>query len=254
MANDIINIFPEHKMFVEGFGGAGHIIFKKNPSSMEVYNDLHSGLYLLFKLLRENNQELIKAIQLTPYSRKQFIEDKGSWVTEINEVEKVRKFYTDIMQAVGGKGGWCYAKSKSRRGMCQSVSRWLGNVDENMPNLIERLREIQIENLDIIKLINKYDAKDTFFYLDTPYIQETRSAKKMYDYEMSDEKHKELVELLLHIKGKVILSGYEHDIYKPLEENGWKKVLLGEFVKRSQKNNNGKLDKGQEFVWINYDI
>lgn len=136
MANDIIELFPEHKMFVEGFGGAGHIIFKKKPSDMEVYNDLHSGLYLLFKLLRENNEELIKAIQLTPYSRKEFmIDNKGTWKEETNEIEKVRKFYVEIMQAVGGKGGWCYAKSKSRRGMCQSVSRWLGNIDENMPDL-----------------------------------------------------------------------------------------------------------------------
>ena len=43
MANDIIELFPEHTMFVEGFGGAGHIIFKKKPSNMEVYNDLHIG-------------------------------------------------------------------------------------------------------------------------------------------------------------------------------------------------------------------
>ena len=255
MANDIIELFPEHKMFVEGFGGAGHIIFKKKPSDMEVYNDLHSGLYLLFKLLRENNEELIKAIQLTPYSRKEFMTDnKGSWKTETNDIEKVRKFYVEIMQAVGGKGGWCYAKSKSRRGMCQSVSRWLGNIDENMPDLIERLRELQIENLDVIELIKKYDTENTLFYLDPPYIHETRSAQKMYDYEMSNEKHIELVNTLLHIKGKVILSGYEHEIYKPLEDTGWQKVLLGDYAKRSQKSNDGELDKGQEFVWINYKI
>lgn len=255
MANDIIELFPEHTMFVEGFGGAGHIIFKKKPSDMEVYNDLHSGLYLLFKLLRENNEELIKAIQLTPYSREEFMADnKGSWKYEANDIEKVRKFYVEVMQAVAGKGGWCYTKSKSRRGMCQSVSRWLGNIDENMPDLIERLREIQIENLDIIELINKYDTEDTLFYLDPPYIHDTRSAKKMYDYEMSNEKHIELVNTLLHIKGKVILSGYEHEIYKPLENAGWQKVLLGNYAKRSQKSNEGELDKGQEFVWINYKI
>lgn len=254
MAKNIIELFPKHNMYVEGFGGAGHVLFRKTPSPMEVYNDLHKGLYLLFKLLREKNEELIKSIQLTPYSREEFIQDKNTWKNETNEVEKVRKFYTEVMQAVAGKGGWCYTKSKSRRGMCQSVSRWLGNIDENLPNIIERLREIQIENLDIINLIDKYDSEDTLFYLDPPYIHDTRSAKKMYDYEMSNEKHIELVNTLIKIKGKVVLSGYEHEIYNKLENEGWKKVYIGDYAKRSQKTNEGELDTGSEFVWINYNI
>ena len=241
-------------MFVEGFGGAGHILFKKNPSEMEVYNDIHNCLYLLFKLLRSNNEDLIKAIQLTPYSRRQFMEDKSDWRNEADDVEKVRKFYCSIMQSVGstGEGGWQYTKTKSRRGMCQCVSRWLGNVDENLVNIIERLREIQIENLDIIKLISKYDSTDTLFYLDPPYIKDTRKSPEVYHYEMSNEKHIELVNALIEIKGMCILSGYEHEIYKPLEQNGWTKHFLGEYAKRSRKSNDGELKKGREFVWINY--
>lgn len=258
MANKIIDLFPEHNMFVEGFGGAGHVLFKKSPSPIEIYNDIHNGLYLLFKLLREEDSRnrLIEKIQLTPYSRQEFMECRNSWRNEKDEIEKVRKFYTAIMQSVGGtgSGGWCYAKSKSRRGMSQAVSRWLGNVDENMVDLIERLREIQIENLDIIQLINKYDKEDTLFYLDPPYVQDTRSAKDVYEYEMGIEKHRELVEKLLHIKGKVILSGYDHEVYNKLIENKWSKVLLGEYSKRSQKHNEGELEKGKEFVWVNYEI
>ena len=257
MANDIIELFPEHNMYVEGFGGAGHVLFKKKPSPIEVYNDLHSGLYNLFKLLRDDSlrDELIKKITLTPYSREEFMNCKKTWQNESDIIEKVRKFYTAIMQSVGGTGsGWCYTKTKSRRGMSMAVSRWLGNVDDNMVDLIERIREVQIENLDIIDLIIKYDREDTLFYLDPPYIQDTRSAKKVYDHEMSIDKHKELVDTLLNIKGKVVLSGYDHEVYKPLENNGWKKVLLGEYSKRSQRDNDGALDKGQEFVWINFDI
>lgn len=253
MANRIIDLFPPHKKYVEGFGGAGHVLFKKPPSEIEIYNDLHEGLYLLFKLLRENNQELIQKIQLTPYSRKEFEQCK-EWYNEINEIEKIRQFYVRTMQSVGGNGGWCYTKTKSRRGMCQSVSRWLGNVDENLINIIERLREIQIENLDIITLIEKYDSVDTLFYLDPPYIPDTRKQKVSYDCEMSLEQHKELVDKLLTIKGKVILSGYDHTIYNKLIDNNWKKILLGEYSKRSQKSNSGELSKGQEFVWINFDI
>jgi DNA adenine methylase len=254
MANDIIPLFPEHKMYVEGFGGAAHILLKKPPSPMEVYNDIHSGLYTFFKLLREENAELIKAIQLTPYSRQQFNEDIRNIHGENNEIEKVRAFYCSTMQAVGCVGsGWSYAKTKSSRGMCGSVSQWLRNIDENLVDVIERLREIQIENIDIIKLIKKYDNESTLFYLDPPYIKDTRKSPNKYQHEMTNEQHMELVSTLLNVRGKVILSGYDHDIYKPLEENGWRKHFIGEYTKRIINTCNGQpQSKGQEFVWLNY--
>ena len=253
MAKDIIEIFPKHKMYVEGFGGAGHVLFRKEKSELEVYNDLHSGLYLFFKLLRENNEEFIRRLSLTPYSREEF-ENSKRWMYEDDEIEKARKFYVRTMQSVASNGGWCYAKSKSRRGMCQSVSRWLGNIEENLSGAIERLKEVQIENLDVLDLIKKYDKEDTLFYLDPPYVPETRKQKKSYDYEMTREQHIELINTLINVKGKVILSGYDNDIYNKLLDNGWKKIILGEFSKRGQKTNNGELTKGKEFVWINYDL
>ena len=253
MAKDIIEIFPKHKMYVEGFGGAGHVLFRKEKSELEVYNDLHSGLYLFFKLLRENNEEFIRRLSLTPYSREEF-ENSKRWMYEDDEIEKARKFYVRTMQSVASNGGWCYAKSKSRRGMCQSVSRWLGNIEENLSGAIERLKEVQIENLDILDLIKKYDKEDTLFYLDPTYVPETRKQKKSYDCEMTREQHIELINTLINVKGKVILSGYDNDIYNKLLDNGWKKIILGEFSKRGQKTNNGELTKGKEFVWINYDL
>ena len=71
---------------------------------------------------------------------------------------------------------------------------------------------------------------------------------------MTDEQHKELVDTLIGIKGKVVLSGYDHPIYSQLLENGWDKVVLGEYAKRSQKTNEGELSKGKEFVWVNYEL
>ena len=75
----------------------------------------------------------------------------------------------------------------------------------------------------------------------------------MYEYELQNKDHEELVDLLLKIKGKAILSGYNHNIYNRLIENGWRKIFLGEFNKSCMKAEDGKKDKGQEFVWINYD-
>jgi DNA adenine methylase len=252
MAKDIIGLFPEHKLYVEGFGGAGHVLFRKYPSNMEVYNDIHSGLYLLFKYLREGNKDLIRHIQLTPYSREEFLNSKD-WYKEVDELEKVRKFYVRTMQSVNNNGGWSYSKSHSRRGMCANVSRWLGNVEDNLVNIVERLREVCIENLDITDLLVKYDSPDTLFYLDPPYVQETRRQKISYDHEMSLDMYEQLVNKLLRIKGKVVLSGYEHKVFSKLLDSGWSKHLLGQYVKHSQKLTIHS-DKAQEFIWLNFKL
>jgi len=254
MANKIINLFPEHKAFVEVFGGAAHVLFKKKPSPIEVYNDINSDLVNFFKVVRDKEKalKLKQLLDLTPHSREEYYECRDSWRDEKDEIERVRKWYVALMQSYGGTfTSWQHGKTVSRRGMSQSTSKWLSNIEENLPSAIDRLKTVQIENLDYKQVIHKYDNKDTLFYLDPPYIHETRKSKQVYDYEMSNEQHKELVEILLKIKGKAILSGYDHKIYNELINNGWKKVFLGEFDKKSM-NHNAETVKGKEFVWINY--
>lgn len=257
MKNDICKIIKESncKYTIDVFGGSG-IIALNCDNEMIVYNDLHEGLYTFFKLLRnpETSQKLINKIQMTPYSRQEFLECKATWEKEEDEIEKARKFYVVTMQSVSTNGGWSYSKNKSRRGMSQAVSRWLGNIEQNLPDMIEKLITMQVENLNCIELIHKYDSVDTVFYLDPPYIQETRLMKSGYKYEFTIEQHIELVETLKNIKGKAVLSGYEHEIYKPLETNGWHKQLLGEYAKHSEKIVEIEHKKGKEFVWINYEL
>lgn len=257
MANDIIRLFPKHKVYVEVFGGAGHILFKKEPSEIEVYNDIDSGLYLFFKTLRDENKANIlkQKLDLTPYSRKEFYHCRDTWKNEKDEIEKVRKWYVATMQSFSTNfSTWSHSKNKSRRGMSQAVSQWLGKIENDLPKAVERLKTVQIENMDYKDLIKKYDGKDTLFYLDPPYIHKTRQMTYQYTYEMTDQQHEEMINILLHIKGKAILSGYDNEIYNKLLDNGWRKMFLGEYDKRSEKAINESRNKGKEFIWINYDI
>lgn len=257
MANKIIELFPNHKCYVEVFGGAGHILFRKKSSEIEVFNDIDKGLITFFKVLRDEKKanQLKTLLELTPYSREEFYNCRDTWETEQNEIERVRKWYTTVMQSFSSDlSSWSFSKSKSRRGMSQSVSQWLGKIEKNIPDAIERLRMVQIENLDFRELIIKYDSDETLFYLDPPYIHDTRKTKRGYQYEMTNKDHKELVNILLKIKGKAILSGYQHSIYDKLLQSGWYRKYLGSFNKCSAKVINTSRNKGEEFVWINYEI
>jgi DNA adenine methylase len=56
--------------------------------------------------------------------------------------------------------------------------------------------------------IRSQDGPGTLFYCDPPCLHETRSAKKVYgDFEKSEADHRELLDALLAVKRKVMLSG-----------------------------------------------
>lgn len=247
MAKKLIPIIESipHKTYVEVFGGAGHLLFGKKPSKIDVYNDLHSGLVNLFNVIREQPEEFQQLLTLTPYSRETFNESKH-WETIEEPIEKAYWFYIRLMQSFSNSfSSWSYTITSSRRGMANSVSRWLGNVDKNLPAAIERLRGLQIENLDFEELILKYDKPTTLFYLDPPYLPQTRGAKKVYKHEMSYENHERLVNVLKEIKGKAVLSGYDNDLYGQL---GWKKHLLGKYAVSASKK--ATKDKNEEWIWM----
>lgn len=252
LAKEIVRLFPTHKLYCEVFGGAAHVMFKKSPSQIEVYNDIHEGLVNFWSVLRDREKRtlLMEQLAFTPYSRKEFEDACKGWEIEENDVEKARKFYIATMQSRSNNGGWAYSVSYERRNMSASVSKWWGNID-NIEMAIKRFASIQVENIDFEDCIKKYDRSSTLFYLDPPYVTDTRKQKKSYKYEMTATDHKRLVDILLQVKGKVILSGYENDIYNTLEEAGWHKILLKEVAKASINDARNE-NRGQEYVWVNF--
>ena len=103
--------------------------------------------------------------------------------------------------------------------MVETCSRWLSCIDM-LPQIHARLQRCQIENADFRSILDRYDTPKTLFYMDPPYVSETRRAGK-YSHEMTANDYSELITLLLGLKGKVVLSGYNHKIYEPLEQAGW---------------------------------
>lgn len=263
MVKDIIDELPPNAKeltYVEGFGGAGHLLFRKTPSKIEVYNDLHSGLYNFFTVLKdkEMSTELIDLMQLTPYSTYEFEWDVKfskfhNDLGVFDEVEKARRFYFRVLQSFGSMmQNISRSTSVSRRGMAQCVSAWLGHV-EDLPKCHDRLQNVEVENLDIFKLIDKYDSPTTLFYLDPPYVQSTRakSARNVYKHEMEDSLQVKLVERMATIQGYVLISGYRNEIYNKLSDYGFKEKVLGTYTERSSSSSTR--GTREEMLWMNYD-
>ena len=218
IANKIIANFPEHKSYVEVFGGAASVLFKKQPSKNEIYNDINSEVFNLFKVLRDSPDQLQHLLKLTPYSREEY---KACRTSSSNEIEQARRTIVKSWFGIGDSldNNTGFRVSLSQGG--STTSPWVNYVD-CLHAYSERLRSVILENLDYKELITRYDKSDTLFYVDPPYTPISRNKLNAYRYEFNMKQHTELLELLNNLKGTVILSGYE----KGYETLTWPKIVI----------------------------
>jgi len=261
----LLPLIPPHKTYVEVFGGGASLLFAKKPSEVEVYNDIDSGLVNLFRVLRDEEkfEKFYRRVSLTPYSCEEFYYCKETWQSCEDDIERAYRFYIVCRQSFGANNySWGYSISTTAGEMSTLTYRWLKAIN-NLPEIHKRLMQVQIEHNDFRKIIETYDTPDTFFYLDPPYLAETRRGGG-YEYEMSNEDHEDLVNLLLDIKGKALLSGYTNHIYKKLEDSGWNREdydvachAVGKTRETGILGERATFEKNQrrtESVWFNYEL
>ena len=254
IAKAIASLFPRHHTYVEVFGGAASVLFAKRPSPVEVYNDIDSGIVNFFRVLRDPDKadRLQTLLYLTPWSREEFYRCRDEWQLQDDPIERARMWFVVACQSFSGTFGesWSFSVSSSSRGMVEQCSKWLSRIDL-LPYFCARLQMVQIENRDFRELVPMYDTADTLFYLDPPYVQSTRTAHNDgYVHDMYDDDHADLVELLLSVKGMCVLSGYQNDLYAPLEESGWTRIELPQHLRSAKKRLGDSRDMRTECVWL----
>jgi DNA adenine methylase len=252
MAKSIVSQFPPHTTFVDVFGGSAAILLAKEPSPVEVYNDIHSGLVTLFRVLRD--PELFPQFewlcQLTLYSREEMEHCRASWQTESDQVTKAWMFFVATRQGFVGSGAWAYGVVPDKSGKNQNVQRWLNAIDR-LAAVCQRLSTVQVEQAAWARVLDRYDTPDTLFYCDPPYVPDTRVSKNDYLHEMDEAAHTALVEKLLTIRGKAVLSGYDHALYAPLGRAGWDtRYAVRRSIAANYKTSKGRTTR-TEVLWFN---
>ena len=246
------NLPNDAKHFCDIFGGSAAVLINREPAPVETYNDLDSELVNFFATLRhrEHGERLLKEIALTPFSREE-LALACTPEPSLDNVERARRFYVRARQTRTGlaqtssTGRWAQCILTSRSGMAGAVSRWLGAI-EGLPPIIDRLMRVQIENAPAVEVIQRYDTSETLFYLDPPYVHDTRGDKHAYYGEMSDAEHIELADLLNGIKGRAAVSGYRNELYDALYAD-WHRLDAPEKICHSVR------QPRQESLWMNYE-
>jgi DNA adenine methylase len=217
LAGWIAGHFPPHVTYAEPFGGAAGVLLRKPMSPVEVYNDADSELFNFFQVLRNRRRELLQQLKNTPYSRQEHIESFD--LNQSCELERARRFFVRAWQSFGGPSlrgtGW-----KRQRGIWKNNPRinqmgeWRAAI-KNLAAVADRMRKVQIEHDDALKVIKNFDSPDTLFYCDPPYPGECRSRqhRQCYAQELTANDHVHLFNALNRIKGLALVSTYPNDLY-----------------------------------------
>jgi DNA adenine methylase len=255
----VIEHLPPHRIYVEPYGGAASVLMRKPRAYAEVYNDLNGEVVNVFRVLRDSVQaeRLTQLLRLTPFAREEFFlayvpapEDPveqarrtivksfaGFASTSIHDPKPVAmRTRASVWRAPTG------FRANAHRSGTTPAHDWRHYPDA-VPDFVERLQGVVVENRRAHEVIEQHDREDTLFYVDPPYLHSTRSAMagrgkahRCYRHEMSEGGPEELVDdsgnlthhglaaLLREVKGMVVLSGYPSPLYQDDLYQGWFRV------------------------------
>jgi DNA adenine methylase len=255
----LLPLLPEATHYCEPFGGSAAVLLNRKPAPVETYNDIDSEVANFFRVLRDQQQELIKAIGLTPFSREELRIAVEESLEGVSDLERARRFFVRARQVRTGlaqtasAGRWAHCKLTSRAGMAGAVSRWLGSV-EGLSEIVQRLLRVQIENAPAIEVIKRYDSPETLFYCDPPYPHDSRSDVNAYGFELTDSEHRELAEVLHSVQGKIAISSYHCELMDELYGD-WNYIESAPKKAHSTNTRSDNLKQDRvEVLWVNYEI
>lgn len=235
--------------YVEPYAGAANVMMNKEPSSgIEAINDLDKGVVRIFQALRDEPKHFISCLKKKKYSENTFTRALNrQFDAESDYVEHaVNEFILRRMSRGGMKKEFSWSERK-RGNQPGDLNAWKTCL-EQLPETAKRLKNLFIFNHSAIHVIKAFDHPNTLLYVDPPYLQSTRTAKKVYEHEMSFDDHDELIQALLSFKGKVIISGYNSALYNRAlcEWKCIKKKVPNHSSQQSHKS------PRTEILWLNF--
>jgi DNA adenine methylase len=266
LARDLIALMPPHLHYVEAYAGGLVVLLDKDPFDKsrywgaqghekgvsEVVNDVNLELTNFWRVLQREDAfaAFQRQIEAMPFSQVEW-EDAEIRQHPVHEldIDAAVAFFVRCRQSRAGgfKDFATLSRNRTRRQMNEQASAWL-NCVEGLPAVSARLRRVVITNEHALDLIRREDGEKTLFYLDPPYLQETRAAINTYKHEMTEEDHRAMLAVIKECRGKVMLSGYPNPLYDR-ELAGWRRKDF----EIDNKAAGGKSKRQMiEAVWMNF--
>lgn len=243
LRNRIIPLIPEHNCYVEPFFGAGWVYFGKEPSKVEVINDIDQELINLFKVLKLHPEELDRYIK-NDYAIKLSNRSTFDWLQRVDkstltDIQRAARFLYLNKYSFASKGShYGYATTQPPKKIIES---------ERLHKLSERLANTYIESLPALDIIKRYDREETFFMVDPPYLETSLEFSFDQHIEFGFKEHEELRDRLANLKGKFLLTVNDHEFIKEI----YKEFSI-DVVEVPYSVSKGKTQRVRELIVRNY--
>jgi DNA adenine methylase len=255
LAKRIVALMPPHIHYVEPYAGGLAVLLAKDPEGIsEVVNDVDHELMNFWYVLKNEElfPEFVRVCRATPFSERDWREAVEGVTIYTSLIGRAWAFFVRCRQSLAGrmKSFAPLSRTRTRRGMNEQAAAWLSAV-EGLPAVHERLRRVVVLNRDALDVIKQQDGPDTLFYLDPPYMSDTRSSPNVYAHEMTEQQHADLLALLASVKGKFCLSGYRCGMYDAAAAGKWHRT---EFDLPNNSASGDTKQRRTECLWANFPL
>jgi DNA adenine methylase len=197
LAAKIAAKFPDHVTYVEPFAGGAQVFFHKEPSRVEVLNDLNQDIVNLFRVCQAHHEELARYLKFSLVSRKWFELLEAQTPESLTDIQRAARFVYLQKNAFAGL--------VRNRSFHYSVANPPGFRPDKLAHILEethrRLARVQIECLPYEEILRRYDRPDTLFYMDPPYF-----GRQLYAFNFFEQDFRDLAARLHQLRGKFVLS------------------------------------------------
>lgn len=201
LAKHILPQLPVHRCYVEPFAGGAAILFLKEPSKVEVLNDINGELVNLYRVVKHHLEEFLRQFKHALVSRQIFEWQKMTNPETLTDIQRAARFYYLQKLAFGAKSHGQHFGTAATAPPRLNLLR----IEEDLSMAHLRLARVYIEHLPWDQCIDRYDRPTTLFYLDPPYW-----GTAGYGQDFGLKQYRALADRMRRMKGKALLSINAH--------------------------------------------
>ncbi len=199
----LLSLLPKHEIYIEVFAGSAKLLFAKEPSQLEIMNDVNGEVTNFFRVCKHRSSELAECIELDCIHAGRFRELKAMPIPAC-ELERAQRFAYLTWYSFSSKGEH-FASGSAKSGNRKPSS--LGRVRDLLAATAARLDRVLIEQKACAEMLERYDNSRSFFYHAPPYVDFQPNGRYQ---PLPIERRAILFETLAKIQGKFLLSFDDH--------------------------------------------
>jgi DNA adenine methylase len=203
----ILPLIPQHDKYIEPFLGGGAVFWTKEPSNIEIINDMDGFVANFYTVIKTQFSALKATIESIPISRK------------AHDEACIMRQYPDLFTDVQRAWSFFYMANTSMFSILENAMnvpstdvkpiRSYNNKADRLTDIYaDRLKTAFIESRDALHVISRHDSPTAFHFIDPPYFNANMGHYGGY----TEADFTALLTLVSTVQGKFLLTCYPSDL------------------------------------------